>query len=175
MHERRRIRALASVADKRERRGRFSPNCGGHPPLRKQYRCGPMLSVKPMATKVCPAPINQPGNVAFITTSYPIMRRRLSWTRVLAILALVAGAFAYAMLPGSSTFTVGTQTTYVTGPLDKHGYVDYVTALNERLRNGIAPEDNANVLIWQALGPRPTGDDTIPPGYLQWVGGEAPP
>jgi hypothetical protein len=85
------------------------------------------------------------------------MRRRFSWTRVVAILALLAGAFAYAMLPGSSTFTVSTETTYVTGPLDKYGYVDYVTALNERLSKGVRPENNANVLIWQALGPRPEG------------------
>src|SRR5947209_1598829 len=102
------------------------------------------------------------------------MRRRFSWARVLAILALVAGAFAYAMLPGSSTFTVGTETTYVTGPLDKYGYVDYVTALNERLRNEIVPENNANVLIWQALGPLPEGG-AMPAEYFQWLGIEAPP
>ena len=66
-------------------------------------------------------------------------------------------ALAWAMWPSRSTFTVGTETTYVTGPLDKQGYVDYVAALNERLREGITPENNANVLIWQALGPRPEG------------------
>ncbi|HEV3083944.1 MAG TPA: hypothetical protein VGY66_29445 [Gemmataceae bacterium] len=93
----------------------------------------------------------------------------------MAILALLAGAFAYAMLPGSSTFTVSTETTYVTGPLDKSGYVDYVTALNERLSKGITPENNANVLIWQALGPRPTGDTAMPAEYFQWLGIEPPP
>ena len=103
------------------------------------------------------------------------MRPRFSWTRVVAILALLAGAFAYAMLPGSSTFTVSTETTYVTGPLDKYGYVDYVTALNERLSKGITPENNANVLIWQALGPRPEDDTTMPPEYFQWLGIKSPP
>src|SRR5712664_4809777 len=54
-------------------------------------------------------------------------------------------------------FTVGKDTTYVTGPLDKDGYIDYPAALNERLGKGVTPENNANVLIWKALGPRPEG------------------
>jgi len=102
------------------------------------------------------------------------MRRRRSCLVVLAILALVAGLVVYAAWPGRSTFTVSPETTYVTGPLDKHGYVDYVTALNERLSQGIKPEDNANVLIWQALGPHPEGG-TMPPEYFQWLGIESPP
>jgi hypothetical protein len=79
------------------------------------------------------------------------------------------------MWPGRSTVTVSTETTYVTGPLDKHGYVDYVAALNERLSKGITPENNANVLIWQALGPRPEGGTPMSPEYFQWLGIESPP
>jgi hypothetical protein len=101
------------------------------------------------------------------------MRRRF-WATVLGILALIAGALGYALWPGSSTFTVGSETTYATGPLDKHGYVDYVRALNERLSKGITPENNANVLIWRALGPRPEGG-TMPAEYFQWLGIESPP
>ena len=82
--------------------------------------------------------------------------RRL-WRNALRALPLVAASFVWAAWPGSSTFTVGTETTYVTEPLDKQGYVDYVAALNQRMRKGITPEQNANVLIWQALGPRPEG------------------
>jgi hypothetical protein len=103
------------------------------------------------------------------------MRRRRFWARALAILAVAAGTLVYAAWPGSSTFTVSPETTYVTGPLDNHGYVDYVTALNERLSKGIAPENNANVLIWQALGPRPVGDTAMPPEYFQWLRIEPPP
>jgi hypothetical protein len=102
------------------------------------------------------------------------MRRRRLWTTVLGILASVAVSLVWAAWPGSSTFTVGTETTYVTEPLDKHGYVDYVTALNQRLRKGITPENNANVLIWQALGPHPEGG-TMPPEYFGWLGIESPP
>src|SRR5262249_8637360 len=38
----------------------------------------------------------------------------------------------------------------------------------------ITPETNANVLIWQALGPRPEGN-TMPPEYFKWLGIEQPP
>ena len=103
------------------------------------------------------------------------MRRRRLWASVLGILASVAGTLVYAMWPGSSTFTVGMETTYVTGPLDKHGYVDYVTALNEQLSKGITSENNANVLIWIALGPRPEGGTSMPPEYFQCLGIESPP
>jgi hypothetical protein len=90
------------------------------------------------------------------------------------ILANAVALLICAAWPGCSTFTIDPETTYVTGPLDKHGYVDYVTALNERLSKGIKPEDNANVLIWQALGPHPEGG-TMPPEYFQWLGIESPP
>jgi hypothetical protein len=103
------------------------------------------------------------------------MRRRRLWVTVVGILVSVTVSVVYAAWPGSSTFTVSEETTYVTGPLDKHGYVDYVTALNERLRKDITPENNANVLIWQALGPRPQGGKGMPAEYFQWLGIEAPP
>ncbi|HEV3447483.1 MAG TPA: hypothetical protein VG099_22775, partial [Gemmataceae bacterium] len=62
----------------------------------------------------------------------------------------------------------------VTGPLDKDGYVEYVTALNERLGKGTTPEKNANVLICQALGPHPEGS-ILPAEYFQWLGIDPPP
>jgi RNA polymerase sigma factor (sigma-70 family) len=52
-------------------------------------------------------------------------------------------------------FTLGKETTYITGPLDKDGYVDYETALNDKLAKGVDPQKNANVLLWQALRPAP--------------------
>ena len=52
-------------------------------------------------------------------------------------------------------FTIGKETTYLTGPLDKDGNVDYETALNERLGKDITPEKNANVLLWNALHAEP--------------------
>jgi hypothetical protein len=99
------------------------------------------------------------------------MRNRGLWA-VLAFSWFAVGLI-YAAWPGRSTFTVGPETTYVTEPLDDAGYPDYVTALNDRLRNDITTEDNANVLIWQALGPHPSGA-TMSPEYFQWLGIESP-
>jgi hypothetical protein len=71
-------------------------------------------------------------------------------------------------------FPLGKETTYVTGPLDKEGYIDYETALNERLGKGITPQKNSNVLIWKALGPRPEGNE-VPAEVFKWLGIEALP
>ncbi len=66
-------------------------------------------------------------------------------------------------------FTIGKETTYVTGPETKDGYIDYVTALNKRLSKGVTPENNANVLLWKAFGPHPEGT-TMPPEFFKWLG-----
>src|SRR5262249_33733167 len=71
-------------------------------------------------------------------------------------------------------FPLGKETTYVTGPLDKDGYIDYETALNERLGKGVTPDSNANVLIWKALGPRPEGA-RMPAEFFKALGIDEPP
>src|SRR5713226_6791392 len=71
-------------------------------------------------------------------------------------------------------FTISKETTYVTGPLDKDGYIDYAAALNERLSKGVTPENNANVLIWKAIGPRPERRE-ISSEFFRKLGMEAPP
>ncbi|HTU19512.1 MAG TPA: hypothetical protein VMG10_15735 [Gemmataceae bacterium] len=65
-------------------------------------------------------------------------------------------------------FTVGKDTTFVTEPLDADGYIDYATALNKRMRKGITPANNANVLIWKALGPHPEGA-TMSAEFFKWL------
>jgi len=49
--------------------------------------------------------------------------------------------------------TISKETTYITAPLRKDGYPDYVAALNERCSRGVTPENNAAVLFWKAFGP----------------------
>jgi hypothetical protein len=100
------------------------------------------------------------------------LRRLRRWWPVIPGVLIVL--FAYAAIPGRWTLTVSPETTYVTEPVDADGYVDYPSALNQRMGKGIAPETNANVLIWKALGPRPEGA-TMPPEYFQWLGIEPPP
>jgi hypothetical protein len=71
-------------------------------------------------------------------------------------------------------FTIGKETTRVTGPLNKDGSIDYVAALNERLRRGVTPANNAVVLLWQATGPHPERA-TMPPKFFRWLQAPAPP
>ncbi len=100
------------------------------------------------------------------------MSRRKKWLLSIgiAILSLVV-TLAW---PGRIKYTVSAETTFITEPLDAKGHPDYVAALNQRLGQGITPEQNANVLIWQALGPRPEGGSGMPPEYFQLLGIEPP-
>lgn len=70
--------------------------------------------------------------------------------------------------------TVARDTTYVTGPLDKDGYVDYAAALNERLGKGVTPDTNANVLICKAVGPK-LDDRPVPADFFKLMGMAVPP
>ena len=48
---------------------------------------------------------------------------------------------------------VSKQTTYITAPLRPDGLPDYIQYLRDHLREGVTPENNAAVLMWQAFGP----------------------
>jgi hypothetical protein len=95
-------------------------------------------------------------------------RRRIAFVLTGWLLLLV-----YSAWPASSTFTISPETTFVTAPVDQFGRVDYVAFLNDRLRAGIKPEENANVLICEALGPHPNGTN-VPAAYFQWLGMQRP-
>jgi hypothetical protein len=71
-------------------------------------------------------------------------------------------------------FTVARQTTYIPGPRDQDGYIDYVTALNKRLSKGVTSGTNANVLLFQTFGPHPQGAN-LSPEFFRWLGVNAPP
>jgi hypothetical protein len=71
-------------------------------------------------------------------------------------------------------FTISKETTHITEPLDKDGYIDYVAALNKRLRQGITPKNNASVLLWKALGPHPDRVK-MPAEFFRWMEIDAPP
>jgi hypothetical protein len=53
----------------------------------------------------------------------------------------------------SIRLTVSRATTFLTEPLDEEGWVDYARGLESQLSQGVTPENNAAVLLWQALGP----------------------
>gem|GEM_PF-2960407 len=65
--------------------------------------------------------------------------------------------------------TISKETTYVTGPLDKDGNVNYAAALTELLGKGVTPENNANVLLIKAVGPK-FGPLSMTDEYCKHVG-----
>ncbi len=90
-------------------------------------------------------------------------------------LLVAAVAIAEDKPPPAPKLPLGKDTTYVTGPLDKHGYIDYEAALNAELSKGVTRENNANALLVQAFGPAPEGGDGMPLDYFKWLDIPVPP
>jgi hypothetical protein len=74
----------------------------------------------------------------------------------------------------TGTFKIGKETTYVTGPLDAAGRIDYAAAINDRLGKGVTPATNAVVLLWNAMGAHPDGV-TMPAEFFHRLGIAPPP
>jgi hypothetical protein len=89
---------------------------------------------------------------------------------VSAPLSLAAGPSR----PPKPIFAVGKDTTFVDGPRDADGYIDYAAAINRRLGRGVRPKDNAVVLLWRAFGPR-ADTEPVPPSYFAMLGMKPPP
>ena len=70
--------------------------------------------------------------------------------------------------------TISKATTFFTEPLTEAGLVDYTAAINQRLGQGVTPQNNANVLFWQALGPTP-GKTVMPEKFFPSMGMAVPP
>lgn len=103
--------------------------------------------------------------------------RKRRWGRWSVVVVGVLGivGFVYLALPGRQKYTISAETTVATGPIDVDGSVDYAAALHERASQGIDPNENACVLIWEAVGPRPEGGNYLPDDYYQWLGTVRPP
>ncbi len=95
----------------------------------------------------------------------------------LAPLALLAVAVSFAGDPPKKVepkFKLGKDTTVITAPLTADGYLDYETALNDRLRGNTTPATNAVVGLVAALGPKPEGGD-LPADFWKALGIAVPP
>src|SRR5262245_57968422 len=99
------------------------------------------------------------------------MRRLLLSLPLLFALSvpIAAPAGADDVTPAKPKITIGKETTYLTGPLDKEGAVDYVAALNQRMSKGVTPDNNANILLWKSFGPKPEGA-RVPAAFWKWLG-----
>jgi hypothetical protein len=74
---------------------------------------------------------------------------------------------------GGVQVTISKETTVITEPLRKDGYVDYIAALNRILGKDVTPENNALVAFWNAMGPAevPQKDRTE---YFRLLGVKSP-
>lgn len=71
----------------------------------------------------------------------------------LAIILLVAAGLVYNYYwPSNRHFTISPETTYISGPLNDDGTINYVAALNEMMSKGVTRENNAAPLLIQAWG-----------------------
>ncbi len=68
--------------------------------------------------------------------------------------------------------TISKETTRFTEPLRPDGFVDYLAAVNQHFSKEITAENNACVLLYQAMGPRPEGGNRQPDRFFQLMGVE---
>jgi len=61
--------------------------------------------------------------------------------------------FCWQLFGPNPPIVVSKQTTYITAPLRPDGLPDYQKYVRDKLREGVTPENNAAVLMWQATGP----------------------
>ena len=95
----------------------------------------------------------------------------------LGLLLLLVGVRVWCIFgpPGDRVeFLVAKDTTYITEPLRADGRPDYVQAINDKLSEGVTPENNAAVLFYQAVGPK-----DVPPSirerFFKTLGMPVPP
>lgn len=67
--------------------------------------------------------------------------------------------------------TISKETTWFSEPLRPDGFVDYLAAVNRHFSKDITAENNACVLLYQAMGPRPEGNRQ-PDRFFQLMGVE---
>lgn len=77
--------------------------------------------------------------------------------------------------PLAPKLPVSKETTYITSPLTRDGYIDYQTALNDRLSKDVVPEKNACIPLWLAFGPRPENGPGMPAEFYHRLGIVEPP
>jgi len=70
--------------------------------------------------------------------------------------------------------TISKETTWITEPLREDGYPDYVRYLNQKLNEGITPENNAMVPLARTMGLLDV-DDEIRSEYFRLLGIQPPP
>jgi len=77
--------------------------------------------------------------------------------------------------PAKVMITVGKATTYITGPLNADGTVNYVAYINAKARKGVTPQNNAAVALARAFGPAFWDDEEPRAASCRALGIKPPP
>lgn len=84
-------------------------------------------------------------------------KKRPKWKRLLLILGgcfvLLVAMAIYSLFGPDPPIRISKETTYITEPIGADGMVDYFAAIRQTQKEGVTPENNAAVLLWQAIGP----------------------
>jgi len=72
-----------------------------------------------------------------------------------------------------SAIPIARETTFYLAPLDAAGGIDYLAALDDHSRRGVATADNTLIPIWHAFGPKQIGNP-IPAEYFVALGMKPP-
>ncbi len=101
---------------------------------------------------------------------------RKRWPKVLLVLAFVVVVIAAIFYVDNNQaarnrlrVTISKETTYITEPLRADGYPDYIAALNQRLSEGVTPENNSAVLFLKAVGPKVIDNNEFRDKYYQML------
>ena len=98
--------------------------------------------------------------------------RKRTWILVLVLLC-TAYAFWWRAESRKVELEISKDTTYITGPLNEDGTVNYVAHINAQLSEGVTPENNAAVILVRAVGPTLFHEDVRERGFR--LLGMAPP
>jgi hypothetical protein len=76
-----------------------------------------------------------------------------AWWWIGGAVVLFLAWFLYQLFGPSPAIIISKETTYITAPLRPDGLPDYEKYVLELYRDGVTPENNAAVLLWQAMWP----------------------
>ena len=112
---------------------------------------------------------NQPAN-----SPNPIMTYHIP-TLPIGVALLLATTFSTlsAEERAKPKITISKETTFITGPLNAEGGLDFVAAINQRCSKGITIENNAAVPFWRAVGPKHI-DKKVRRRYFELLGIDEP-
>ncbi len=82
---------------------------------------------------------------------HPILAAGIGLPSVLV--AWILFPILWVLVFGLPELIVSRETTFLTEPLDEDGLPDYLAAWNQRMGEGVAPENNAAAHLWEATGP----------------------